>query len=49
MSAFIFQTLLMGWLLVYFYVKLFAAIDTNGELKKQASEGFLGWLDRKLK
>lgn len=49
MGAFLFQTLLAGWLIVYFYAKLFAAVDTDGELKKTASQSFLSWLDRRLK
>ena len=49
MGAFIFQMLLAMYFIVYFYGKLFAAVDTDGELKKAASQGFLGWLDRKLK
>lgn len=49
MAAFFFQSLLMGWIVVYFYAKLFTAVDTTGELKKTASKSFLGWLDRRLK
>ena len=49
MGAFLFNTFLMMVVLVYFYGKLFAAVDTDGGLKKAASQGFLGWLDRKLK
>jgi hypothetical protein len=49
MGAFIVQMLLAVWFVVYFYGKLFVAVDTDGELKKAASQGFLGWLDRKLK
>jgi hypothetical protein len=48
-GTFLFQTLLTGCVIVYFYAKLFAAVDTNGELKKTASESFLAWLDRRLK
>lgn len=49
MGAFLVQMLLGAWLLVYFYGKLFSAVDTDGELKKTASESFLSWLDRRLK
>lgn len=49
MVAFIFQMLIAGYVVVYVYAKLFAAVDTDGELKKTASGEFLAWLDRKLK
>jgi hypothetical protein len=49
MVAFFFQMLLAGYVVVYFYAKLFAAVDTDGELKKTASQSFLSWLDRRLK
>ena len=49
MGAFLVQMLLAVWLLFYFYAKLFAAVDTDGELKKTASQSFLSWLDRRLK
>jgi len=45
-----FLTMFMAWyVVVYFYAKLFAAVDTEGELKETASQSFLSWLDRRLK
>jgi hypothetical protein len=48
-GAFLLQAFFAAWFIVYFYAKLFTAVDTDGELKKKASESFLGWLDRRLK
>lgn len=48
-GEFAFNVIVWGWLLLFFYKKLFAAADTDGELKKTAGEQFLGWLDRRLK
>ena len=48
MVAFLFQMLLGGGPRLLLR-QVFAAVDTDGELKKTASESFLSWLDRRLK
>ena len=49
MTDFLVRSFIMMCFLVYFYGKLFAAADTDGQLKKTASASFLAWLDRRLK
>jgi hypothetical protein len=35
---------LVGWVLFYFGIKVIAAIDDDGEIKRKANDRFTSWL-----